>query len=177
LEHLAADLRDRGQLDLTETFVDATFASAKKGGAAVGPTRRGRGSKIMAICDGHGLPLAVHVASASPYEPDLVPATREARFLEDVPARLIGDRGYDSDALDHQLLQDFGIEMIASHRRGRRRTQDGRPLRRVKRRWKVERLFAWLNNFRRVVTRWEYHADNYLGFVKLACAIILLRYL
>ncbi len=68
----------------------------------------------MAICDGHGLPLAVHVASASPYEPHLVPATLEARFVEDLPPRLIGDRGYDSDALDQQLLHDFGIEMIAA---------------------------------------------------------------
>lgn len=130
----------------------------------------------MAICDGHGLPLAVHVASASPYEPHLVPATLDARFVEDLPPRLIGDRGYDSDALDHQLLHDFGIEMIAAHRRGRRRTQDGRALRRTKRRWKVERLFAWLHNFRRIVTRWEYHVDNYLAFVKLGCARILLRY-
>ena len=131
----------------------------------------------MAICDGHGLPLAVHVASASPYEPHLVPATLEARFVEDLPPRLIGDRGYDSDVLDQQLLHDFGIEMIAAHRRGRRRTQDGRALRRPKRRWGVERLFAWLHNFRRIVTRWEYHVDNYLGFVKLGCARILLRYL
>ena len=57
----------------------------------------------MAIVDGHGLPLAVHVASASPYEPHLVPATLDARFLRDLPARLIGDRGYDSDPLDALL--------------------------------------------------------------------------
>jgi transposase len=36
----------------------------EKRGSAVGPTRRGKGSKIMAISDGHGLPLAVHMASA-----------------------------------------------------------------------------------------------------------------
>ena len=54
----------------------------------------------MAICDRHGLPLAVHVASASPYEPHLVPATLDARFLPELPSRLIGDRGYDSDPLD-----------------------------------------------------------------------------
>jgi transposase len=77
LQRLAEDLRDRGKIDLSEAFVDATFAGAKKGGAAVGPTRRGKGSKIMAICDRHGLPVAVHVASASPYEPHLVPATLE----------------------------------------------------------------------------------------------------
>jgi hypothetical protein len=57
----------------------------------------------MAIVDRHGLPLAVHVASASPYEPYLVPATLDARFLRELPPRLLGDRGYDSDPLDHLL--------------------------------------------------------------------------
>jgi len=131
----------------------------------------------MAICDRHGLPVAVHVASASPYEPHLVPATLDARFLKDLPDRLIGDRGYDSDALDAQLRKDYGIEMIARHRRGRRRTQDGRAARRTKRRWKIERLFAWLHNSRRLVTRWEHHVGNFLGLLQLACARILLRHL
>jgi transposase len=133
----------------------------------------------MAICDGHGLPLAVHVASASPYEPHLVPATLDARFLPELPARLIGDRGYDSDPLDTLLRDRYGIEMIAAHRRGRSRrpTQDGRPLRRRRRRWKIERLFAWLHNSRRLVTRWEYHVENFLGMLQLACARILLRHL
>jgi transposase len=67
--------------------------------------------------------------------------------------------------------------MIAPHRRNRRRprTQDSRKLRRYKRRWKIERLFAWLGNFRRLVVRYERHLVNYLGFVQLACIIILLR--
>ena len=52
----------------------------EKRGSAVGPTRRGKGSKIMAISDGHGLPLAVHVASASPHETKLVEATLQATF-------------------------------------------------------------------------------------------------
>ena len=132
----------------------------------------------MAICDRHGLPLAVHVASASPYEPHLVPATLDARFLRELPTRLIGDRGYDSDGLDATLRDRYQIEMIApnrSHRR--RRTQDGRALRRYRRRWKIERLFAWLHNSRRVVTRWEYHVANFLGMLQLACARILLRHL
>ena len=50
----------------------------EKRGSAIGPTRRGKGSKIMAISDGHGLPLAVHVASASPHEVTLVDATLAA---------------------------------------------------------------------------------------------------
>jgi len=71
----------------------------------------------------------------------------------------------------------LGVEMIAPHRRGRKRpqTQDGRPLRRYRRRWKMERLFAWLGNFRRLVVRYERHALNYLGFVHLGCILIFLR--
>src|SRR6266571_9201970 len=82
-------------------------------------------------------------------------ATLEARFLADLPTRLIGDGGYDGDPLDDTLIRTYGIEMIAANRRGRARTQDGRPLRRIRRRWKIERFFAWLHNSRRVVTRWE----------------------
>jgi len=69
------------------------------------------------------------------------------------------------------------IELIAPHKANRKKapTQDGRKLRRYRRRWKIERLFAWLQNFRRIVVRYEYHSDNYLGFVHLACIVILLR--
>jgi transposase len=42
---------------------------------------------------------------------------------------------------------------------------------------KVERLFAWLYNFRRLVVRYEYHVENYVGLVQLACVVILLRHL
>lgn len=62
-------------------------------------TRRGEGSEIMAISDGHGLPLAVHVASASPHETRLVESTLGRRFLIETPERLIGDGAYDSDPL------------------------------------------------------------------------------
>ena len=133
----------------------------------------------MAISDGHGFPLAVHVASASPHETKLVEATLEERFFADLPERLIGDRAYDSDRLDERLMNRYGIEMIAPHRSMRTRalTQDGRALRRYRRRWKVERLFAWLHNYRRIVLRWERYPENFLAMVHLACAIILLRHL
>jgi len=108
----------------------------------------------------------------------LVEATIDSSFTPDTPDRMICDKAYDSDPLDERLLRERGIELIAPHRekRRRQRTQDGRKLRRYKRRWKVERLFAWLQNFRRLVVRYEYHADNFLGMVQLGCAIILLRF-
>ena len=151
----------------------------EKGGSGVGPTKRGKGSKIMAIADGHGFPLAVHVASASPHETKLVEPTLDQRFLIEAPKRMIGDRAYDSDPLDQRIQERYGVQLIAPHKfvRVAAATQDGRVLRRYRRRWKVERLFAWLHNFRRTVIRWEYYPENFLGMVQLACAIILLRHL
>ena len=142
----------------------------------MGPTKRGKGTKLMAMADRFGLPLAACAASASPHESRLVAPTLDSRFVAALPQRLIGDRAYDADPLDEELAR-LGVEMIAPHRRNRRKpkTQDGRPLRRYKRRWKIERLFAWLGNFRRLVVRYERSALNYLGFVQLGCILILLR--
>jgi len=141
----------------------------------VGPTKRGKGTKLMAVADRAGLPLAVCAASASPHEVTLVAPTLDSRFVDELPTRLVGDRAYDADPLD-EALAALGVEMIAPHRRNRTRpkTQDGRKLRRYKRRWRVERLFAWLGNFRRLVVRYERHALNYLGFVHLGCILLLL---
>ena len=131
----------------------------------------------MAIADRHGLPIACRIASASPAEVTLVDATLDAGFLAHAPDRLIGDKAYDSDGLDRRLLEEHGVELIAPNRSNRKvKTQDGRPLRRYLRRWKIERLFAWLQNYRRLVTRWERHEENFLGFLQLGCICILLRH-
>lgn len=109
----------------------------------------------------------------------LVEETLDHRFTEEHPQRMVGDKAFDSDPLDEKLKEERGIDLIAPHRMNRRRkepTQDGRPLRRHKRRWKVERLFAWLHNFRRVVIRWDYYPEHYQGFVQLGCILILLRH-
>lgn len=89
--------------------------------------------------------------------------------------RLVGDNAYESDRLDAELARR-GVELIAPHRRTRtQRTQDDRPLRRYRRRWKVERLFPWMQNSRRIVVRYERLAENFLGMFHLACCVILLR--
>ena len=132
----------------------------------------------MAIADAAGFPVAAHVESASPHEVRLVEDTIDSSFTEYAPDKLIGDKAYDSDPLDHRLFDERGVEMIAPHRKGRKKPniQDGRKLRRYRRRWKVERLFAWLQNFRRLIVRYEYHVDNFLAMVQLGCIKILLRF-
>ena len=97
LEVLAQALLDEGYLNLQEAFIDGSFAPAKQGGASIGKTKRGKGSKIMAIADCQGLPVAVHVESATPHEVRLVHATLAERFVRQLPERLIGDNAYESD--------------------------------------------------------------------------------
>jgi transposase len=134
------------------------------------------------VADRAGLRLAARVISAASVAPSEVTfvaptlPTLDSRFLDDTSRRLIGDRGYDADPLDAALMQ-LGVAMTTSDRRNRTRTrtQDGRSLRRYRRRLKLERLFAWLGNFRRLVVRYEHYALNYLGFIHLGCILILLR--
>ncbi len=179
----ASSIEDAGRASATTGWIGfirvlhrRKLHRCKKGGSGVGPTKRGKGTKLMAIADRAGLPVAIHTAPASPHEVTLVKDTLEERFTEDAPQRLIGDRAYDSDKLDADLA-DEGIELISPHRSNRSKphTQDRRALRRYRRRWKIERLFAWLQNFRRLVVRYEYHVANFLGFIQLGCVLILLR--
>jgi transposase len=121
--------------------------------------------------------IANGVESASPHEVRLVDSTLVHMVVPCAPHNLIGDTAYDSDKLD-AALKPYGIELIAPHGINRKnKTQDGRCLRRLRRRWKIERLFAWLQNFRRLVVRYEHHAENFPGMLHLGCCVILLRYL
>jgi transposase len=128
------------------------------------------------IVDGRGIPIAAYLEAADVHETRLVDPVLKSLFVEGQPERLGGDKSYDSDPLDAKLRRR-GIEMIAEHRKNRKRpaTQDGRVARRLKRRWKVERCNSWLKNYRRLLVRHEFYPENFLAFVHLACALILLR--
>ena len=119
LTQLANTLREEGEIDERESFIDATFASAKGGGAGIGNTRRGKGVKILAIVDRHGLPLSVSTHAANHHEVTLVQLSFDFYMLEAKPEHLIGDRAYDSDGLDADLQHD-GVNMIAPHRSTRK---------------------------------------------------------
>ena len=85
LTDLANTLRDEGIIDERESFIDATFASAKGGGKGIGPTKRGKGVKIMGIVDRNGLPLAVSTHAANHHEVTLVQLTFEFYMIEAKP--------------------------------------------------------------------------------------------
>lgn len=108
----------------------------------------------------------------------LVDATLET-VGENAPIRrLIADKAYDSQRLRDRLA-DQRIELIAPHRKNRKqpRTQDGRTLRRYRKRWKIERTIGWLTSFRRIATRWDHSLTMYRAFFHLACLVITMRHL
>ena len=78
LHHLARELAAAGGLRLRGSLNQGDLRGREIGGAAVGLTRKGKGTKIMAIAGGAGLPLFVTVASANPAETALVDATLAA---------------------------------------------------------------------------------------------------
>jgi len=117
------------------------------------------------------------VEAASPAEVTLLAPTVES-VPEDAgqPERLIADLGYDRNPV-RAWLADRGIEPIIPARRNNTVAthQDGRKLRRYRRRWLIERSIAWLQNFRRLVVRYEYLAVNFIALVHLACVVITLK--
>jgi transposase len=136
----------------------------------------------MVLADGAGTPLGIHLEKASPSEVKLVEATLDSvkvkvgKRKRGKPKRLIGDRGYDSNPV-RALLVKRGIEPIIPKRKNNRVAthQDGRKLRRYKRRWIIERSNSWLQTFRRLVTRYERSEKIYAAFVHMACALITLK--
>ena len=153
--------------------------ASQKRGAAVGKTKRGKGTKLMVLVDGAGAPLGIHVEAASPAEVKLLKPTLEnldQAELQGHPERLIGDRGYDSNAV-RELLVEREIEPIIPARKNNRKAthQDGRKLRRYRHRWIIERTNAWLQNFRRLAVRYERSVTVFTAMLHLACALICLN--
>ena len=160
-----------------ECYIDGTFSKARGGGDGIGKTKAGKGVKIMVLVDAKGLPIAIDTMSATPHENQLVQPLFDFMLTNEKPERIIGDKAYDSDRLDAEL-EAQGIEMIAPHRRNRKaenKTQDGRPLRRYKRRWTVERTIAWIQHYRRLCIRWEKSTLLFQGFLHFGCTLLLLK--
>ena len=138
----------------------------------------------MVLADGAGTPLGAYLDSASPSEVRLVEETLKTVSVRRLgpgrprsrPERLIADRGYDSNAV-RASLASRGIEPIIPARRNNEVAthQDGRRLRRYRRRWIIERTISWIGYFRRLTVRWDRLMETYGGFFHMACALITLR--
>jgi transposase len=171
--------RRSGRNRLAGTVGRRLVFPGKKGGAAVGVGRKGKGTTILLLTDRNDLPLSAHISGADEHEvnhiePLLDQAVVNAAFWQ--PTHLVYDKGADSDPLRERLADRF-VELVCPHRENRKRprTQDGRKLRHYRHRWQIERSMSWLQRFKRLVVRYEYHADLFLGFVQLACLFTILQ--
>jgi transposase len=149
-----------------------------KGGHEVGKTKVGKGVKVEVVTDAAGVPIGAATAGANVPETALIgPALDSIPEAVELPAGVpvVTDRAYDSDPLREELAGD-GFTLLSPHRKDRTRppTNDGRRMRRYKRRWKVERTIGWLHSFRRLLVRHEYYSVVFDGFVHLALALITL---
>jgi transposase len=148
--------------------------AGKKGGGCVGKTKRGKGSKLVVVVDGQGVPLALTVHSASPSETKMIEPTLDR--LKRQPGHLVLDKAFDSDKFRDRIAARGTCPVVPYRKRAvNKKYGDGRKMRRYKRRWKVERTFAWLGNFRRLVVRYEHKHWLFRAFVHVACVLITLR--
>jgi transposase len=177
-------LGDEGAIDWSRASVDSISVRAKRGGDDTGPNpvdRGKRGSKYHLVVDRRGIPLSVLITAANTADltqleplvdaipPIVGPRGRPGRprFR---PAKLHADKAYDS-AEKRRALRRRGI----APRIARRGVESSERLGRY--RWVVERSLAWLLGFRRLGVRYERRAEMLVAFLRLACALICLRYL
>ncbi len=130
----------------------------------------------MLLIDGERTPLSAFTTEASTSEVNAIETLVDERVTRRKPKRLMYDKAADADWLREGLALR-GIALICPHRQSRTKpaTQDGRALRRYRRRYKVERSISWLHNFRRLITRWEYYPELFESFVHLACLYTILK--
>jgi transposase len=177
----------QGKLDWSMAFLDGSFAPAKKGGEKVGLTRKGKGTKWMLVVDGNGLPLGFHLDSANRAEVrlaeqtlDTIRVARPCGRPKQRPEKLVADRGYDSRVF-RRMLRGRGIRMCIPPKRrpAQWKSKRGRPVVACKNdyrlRFKVERSFAWLGNFRRLLIRWERLFSVYRSWFTVALLLLCLR--
>ena len=133
--------------------------------------------KRSILVEADGGPLGVVIAGANVPDAQLLAKTIEAVVLERPPVEagwpqhLCLDKGYDNEdgwgaCVDHEY--EPHIALIRDER-------PARPKRTPARRWVVERTLAWLSKCRAILIRWDKKACNYLGLLKLACALLWFR--
>jgi putative transposase len=133
--------------------------------------------KRSLLVEADGGPLAVVVAGANVPDAQLLEKTIEAVVLERPPVEegwpqhLCLDKGYDNETgwgacIAHDY--DPHIALIRDERPTRPKTHKAR-------RWVVERTLAWLSKCRAILIRWDKKSENYLGLLKLACALLWYR--
>jgi len=180
-EVLLAELNGADKIDWRRALIDASFAKAPEGGEDTGPNptdRRKSGSKHHVMTDAQGIPLSAATTAANVNEVNkalpvllhMPPVGGKPGPKRELPDRLQGDRGYDSEPL-RILLRWLGITPVLAARN----TEHGSGLGIY--RWFVERTISWLHSFGRLRRRLDRLVNIQQAFLELACSMICLRFL
>ena len=183
LAHFAEPFGGAAENRMGTSVSGRQFCPSKKGGSGVGKAREGRGTRVMLIVDGQGIPLSVYVDSAQPNERKLTAATLKRLRVPQRRGRprtrpkvLVADRNFDGEELRRQWRQRGIHPCIPRQRKPtRKQPRRGRPLKLLpwyRQRWTVERTFAWLFNARRLQVRHERFLHVFDGFCLLACSLL-----
>jgi putative transposase len=144
------------------------------------PTDRAKdGVKRSLLTEASGVPIGLAIDGANRHDCKMVEATLESiplkrpRPTRKDPQGMCLDKGYDYDNV-RDLVKTFGY---TAHIKAR--GEEAQAIKRQTgfkaRRWVVERTHSWMNRFRRILTRWEKKAENYLALLHLVCAMITYR--
>lgn len=195
LEALHVRLDANGKIDWDLFCIDGSSVRAARAAAGASPTdgtaaepadhalgrsRGGNGSKIQLVCDGHGLPMAVTVTAGQRHESTQFAAVMAAVRVPRPkgrprrrPRKLAGDKGFSYPHI-RRSLRRRGIKAVIPTRKDQRRWL-GFDKATYRRRNVVERCIGWLKERRRLATRFEKLAENFLAMVKLAMVERLLK--
>ncbi len=184
LAHLLEDFGPAGPVGLEPGFPGWQLRPRQKRGEDIAYGWKGKGSTVHLLTEGNGLPLAFLVTAANVAEVrvgvkvvERVKVPRPQGRPKQRPARLATDKSYDSAEFRYQLRRRHIQPSIPRRKWPKRRCKPGRPAQvhvSSKHRWKVERSHGWLDNWRRLVTRYDWYTHSYVAFLTIACFMTLL---
>lgn len=178
---LVEECKELGGVDWQWQSADAAMAKARFGGDKVGPNPTDRakpGTKRSLLVEADGGPMAVAIAGANTHDCKLLDATLEAIIVErpkpsEIEQHLCLDKGYDNPTTQEAIKKHEYTPHI--RRIGEEKWNENQQKTYPARRWVVERTLGWLSKCRAILVRYDKKASNYLGLIKLACALLWYR--
>lgn len=180
---ILVSIYDSLNFDFEDLYIDASHIKNVLGVEEIGPNHYHRFfnyTKLSIIVDDNGCPIGIDIAASNKHDISLLQSTLDSiNFTIDSTSNLIADKAYISRAINENLMRKFGVKLITPPRNYVRRTANQNPINntydenKLKKRFVVERSFAWLKSYKRIKSRYDKKISPFKGFIYLAaCDII-----
>lgn len=161
---------DRNANDRFHAYQGAPLGIGRKRGEqnqAIGRSRGGRNTKIHAIADAKGRLLSILLTGGEAHDcPVAEGLIRRSKAAEE----LLGDKAYDSAEL-RESLEERGTKPVIPNKSNRKQPFSFNK-KSYKKRHRIENAFCRLKDFRRIATRYDKLARNFLASICLVAAIV-----